>query len=184
MTMNMSDMLEIAIFAPALVGVVCFLIIWAWGAVFLIKAVRAANRMGSLRKCRARCPDLGMRLTSRVTPATVKLLLFMHAYVHPDKRVRAFGEFALRFLHYQPEFVFAAAIAFEVMFVLVALLCLLVALAAFKAGSNNWLLETMCLVPLIVTVPVVWYTFRAYRRRKRLLSRLLVFSGKLQKRMS
>ena len=182
MSMNMIDIFIFALFALAVVFCVCFFSAWAWGIVFLFRTVRVANRMGASRHGCDKNPDLGMRLTNRKTPSTVMLLLLMHAYVHPDKQIRAFGEFALRFLRYQPRLVFVSAIVFEAMFFQMALISLLGALAAFLAGPDNWLVGAACLIPSILIIPVFLYTLRANGRRRRLLARLLTFSKELQER--
>ena len=79
------------------VGTVLFVVVAAcsacafvgslWTIVLNIRAVKTVNRMGDMRNGRNKCPDLGNRLVSRVTPATVMLLLLLHAYVHPDKQI-------------------------------------------------------------------------------------------------
>ena len=180
--MNVDDFIAVTILVFVIVFCVCFFIAWAWEIVFLIRSIRAANRMGALRHGSGKCPDFGMRLANRRTSAAVKLLLLMHAYVHHDKRIRSFGEFALRFLCYQPRLVFAAALTFEAMFLFVALICLLGIGAAILALPDFWLIGALCLILSIVIVPVFLHTVKANRRHERQLARLLMLADRLKRK--
>ena len=170
----------IVLFVLAATCGVCIAVGSLWTIAFNIKAVKAVNRMGALRNGRNKCPDLGNRLMSRLTPLTVKLLLMLHAYVHFDKQIRRFGECALRYLKYAPYLVFVTAIIFELLFLLFSVISLLGAMAIFFTSPNRWLEGVLMLVPSVLIIPVFFYTLKANKRRKQLLARLLAFADKLK----
>lgn len=166
---------------PLAVCAVCISVGSLWAIAFIIKAIGAVNRIGALRNGRSKCPDLGYRLMSSRTPVTVKLLLLLRAYTHHDKHVRRFGEDALRYLKYSPYLVLVAVIMFEFLFLGFSVLSLLGAMAIFSTSPERWLVGVLLLVPPILIVPVIRYTYRANKRRKRLLARLLAFADRLRR---